>query len=155
LGKGDVIVRRFHSDYCPDYMKVKGASVGELNAVVTYWVAAQPPFDRVFCYGTPAVPRPSPAVKPTLWPYSMRIEAYSELCGGPPGVPNGARLRPTPPKKPVATPRPIPSKPNPPNPPTQGKPMKQYWFKVICPSEIDPCRTFGVWAADQAAAQKE
>lgn len=37
----------------------------------------------------------------------------------------------------------------------QAQPKKQFWFRIDCPSTIDPCRTFGVWATDQAAAQKE
>jgi hypothetical protein len=37
----------------------------------------------------------------------------------------------------------------------QAQPKKQFWFKITCPSTIDPCRTFGVWATDQKAAQAE
>jgi hypothetical protein len=37
----------------------------------------------------------------------------------------------------------------------QAQPKKQFWFRIDCPSTIDPCRTVGVWATDQAAAQKE
>jgi len=37
----------------------------------------------------------------------------------------------------------------------QAQPKKQFWFRIDCPSTIDPCRTFGVWATDQATAQKE
>lgn len=37
----------------------------------------------------------------------------------------------------------------------QVQPKKQFWFKVTCPSTIDPCRTVGVWATDQKAAQAE
>jgi hypothetical protein len=84
FGSTEVIVRRFHSEYCKAY---PGQPAAELNALVIMSLTSRPSPDLTICYGTPLLDTEE------AWPMAARVQVYDEKCGGPNGVRNGTRIK--------------------------------------------------------------
>jgi hypothetical protein len=68
----------------------------KLNAMIFYVVDRRPPKEQTLCFGTPMIDvgrTPCFQEGCLVYPSARLEQVYDPLCGGPQGVPNGAKIK--------------------------------------------------------------
>jgi hypothetical protein len=93
----EVIVRRFHDEFCPEDPVTFGGVRNALNAVTIIRLTGSPERDLTLCNGTPVLSPPGyprGGVARFMYPPERLKNVYDPLCGGEASYINGARVIP-------------------------------------------------------------